>query len=53
MVSTKTRTASVSGWLALFICNSRGKKTYSNDYYYWEKKGNEHLNGNFISGKIL
>lgn len=25
MVSTNTRTASVSGWLDLFICNSREK----------------------------
>lgn len=28
MVSTKTSTASVSGRLDLFICNSRGKKMY-------------------------
>lgn len=38
MVSTKTSTASVSGRLDLFICNSRRKKCISDDYSYWEKK---------------
>ena len=54
MVSTKTRTASVSGRLALFICNSR-EKNHIVMCYYWKKKKkrNEHLNVNFVSGKEL
>lgn len=56
MVSTKTRTASVSGGLDLFICNSRGKKKKTPMIITtgsgWEKEGrNGYLNENFISEK--
>ena len=51
MVSTKTRTASVSGRLDLFICNSREKNTHLMIITTGKKE--IYLNGNFIAKKQL